>query len=242
MIHLLRSFCLMSQSKLYATRVAAMHGKRTSRSSWPKCVTSPTEDSPILVDEPKSVILGAEAASALALRDMIDIVLEQVERKDIGSSPEKFTPQSSKDNDPSSFIGAIVDELLGNSIARMDAAHFTQLKHPISNNLCHSFFHSRSQALRLAVGMLGLAQHGIPPARVGSHSLRAGGAMALSFAGAGSIRIKKFGRWSSDTFLMYIHDQIMEYSEDWANKMSIPRTFNNIEGAFTNPPGSHTGT
>ena len=62
---------------------------------------------------------------------------------------------------------------------------------------------------------LDLGKNGIIPERVGTHSLRAGGAMALKFAGADRDDIKKMGRWSSDTFLIYIHDQIAEYSEGW---------------------------
>ena len=40
------------------------------------------------------------------------------------------------------------------------------------------------------------------------------------------------GRWSSDTFLIYIHDQINEYSEGWSKKMAEPRAFFNLEGAY----------
>jgi len=56
--------------------------------------------------------------------------------------------------------------------------------------------------------------------------------MALKFAGANREDIKKLGRWSGDTFLMYIHDQIAEYSEGWTKKMAIPRSYFNLEGAF----------
>ena len=56
--------------------------------------------------------------------------------------------------------------------------------------------------------------------------------MALKFAGADRDDIKKMGRWSSDTWLVYIHDQIAEYSEGWTKKMDIPRSYFNLEGAF----------
>ena len=87
-------------------------------------------------------------------------------------------------------------------------------------------------ALRRAVIKLGLAKNGITSKRVGTHSLRAGGAMALKFAGADRDDIKKMGRWSSDTFLIYIHDQIAEYSEGWTEKMATPRSYFNLEGAY----------
>ena len=73
-------------------------------------------------------------------------------------------------------------------------------------------------ALRQAVIKLDLGKNGITAGRVGSHSLRAGGAMSLKFAGADRDDIKKMGRWSSDTFLIYIHDQIAEYLEGWTEK------------------------
>ncbi len=56
--------------------------------------------------------------------------------------------------------------------------------------------------------------------------------MAIKFAGADRDDIKKMGRWSSDTFLLYIHDQIAEYSEGWTERMGVVRSFFNLEGAF----------
>ena len=56
--------------------------------------------------------------------------------------------------------------------------------------------------------------------------------MALKFAGANRDNIKKMGRWSGDTFLIYIHDQIVEYSEGWINKMTTLWSYFNLEGAF----------
>ena len=87
--------------------------------------------------------------------------------------------------------------------------------------------------IKAAVTSLRLDKNGVMPSRVGTHSFRAGEAMALKFAGADRDDIKKMGRWSSDTFLVYIHDQIAEYSEGWTEKMSVPRSYFNLEGAFT---------
>jgi hypothetical protein len=44
--------------------------------------------------------------------------------------------------------------------------------------------------------------------RVSSHSLRAGGAMAMKLSGASDSTIMRVGRWSSLTYLTYIHSQI----------------------------------
>ena len=50
----------------------------------------------------------------------------------------------------------------------------------------------------------GAAASGVPPARMGSHSLRIGGATAL-FNAVGSIDIvKRFGRWKSSAFQGYL--------------------------------------
>ena len=88
------------------------------------------------------------------------------------------------------------------------------------------------KSVRRAVTVLRLEKHGILASRVGTHSLRSGGAMALKFAKADRDDIKKFGRWSSDTFLLYIHDQIAEYSEGWTEKMGVHRSFFNLEGDY----------
>ena len=87
--------------------------------------------------------------------------------------------------------------------------------------------------IRRAVITLGLLKNGILLGRVGSHSFQEGGKMALELSGADRDNIKKMERWSSDNFLIYIHNQIAEYSEGWTNKMATPQLFFNLEGAFT---------
>ena len=87
--------------------------------------------------------------------------------------------------------------------------------------------------VRLAAVDLKLAERGFPPSRVGSHSLRAGGAVALAVNGASRDMIKKIGRWSSDTFLMYIHEQISQLTKGVAERMATPFPFTNVEGATT---------
>jgi hypothetical protein len=85
-----------------------------------------------------------------------------------------------------------------------------------------------TNAIRRAVTTLGLARNGLSASLVGSHSLRAGGAMAMYLNGVSHNTIKKMGRWKSDTFLMYIHEQISALSADVATKMSTPILFHNI--------------
>ena len=83
---------------------------------------------------------------------------------------------------------------------------------------------------------LKLSQRGIDPDLLGSHSLRAGGAMALKLQHYEDTLIQKLGRWSSTTWLQYIHTQIAHLSKGVASKMSEDLPFYNI--AFIEAPSS----
>ena len=82
--------------------------------------------------------------------------------------------------------------------------------------------------IRQAVHDLQLSTTGINPDLIGVHSLRAGGAMALKLQGASDTTIMKMGRWTSLTFLQYIHNQIAHLNKDISKKMSKRITFQNI--------------
>ena len=82
--------------------------------------------------------------------------------------------------------------------------------------------------VRLSVKILKLDKNGIDPDLVGVHSLRAGGAMALKLQGVSDTIIQKQGRWTSMTFLQYIHNQIAHLSKSLSTKMSTRLTFTNI--------------
>ena len=74
----------------------------------------------------------------------------------------------------------------------------------------------------------GLYDQGYNPARISYHSLRAGGAMALKLAGEEDSTIKLVGRWSSDTFITYIHSQIGALTAGLSAKMARRIVFQNI--------------
>ena len=80
------------------------------------------------------------------------------------------------------------------------------------------------------VEQLGYTSCGFDRRSVSSHSLRAGGAMAMKLNNIDRDTIKKFGRWSSDTFLMYIHEQISAFSAGVSKKMTNNIKFHNIAG------------
>ena len=82
--------------------------------------------------------------------------------------------------------------------------------------------------IRTTVRYLDLQNHGIDPDLVGVHSLRAGGAMAMKLQGFNDTTIMKQGRWTSLTFLQYIHNQIAHLSANISSKMSNELTFTNI--------------
>lgn len=84
--------------------------------------------------------------------------------------------------------------------------------------------------VRAAGVALQLEKKGFPSERLGTHSLRAGGAMAMAVNGETDRNIKKMGRWSTDTFLMYIHEQISHLTKGISDKMSQPFPFFNVDG------------
>jgi hypothetical protein len=65
-----------------------------------------------------------------------------------------------------------------------------------------------------------LTASGYSMSRIGSHSLRSGGAMHLKLAGYDNDIIQKLGRWSSNTYLHYIQTQIGQLTAGVAQRMA----------------------
>ena len=84
------------------------------------------------------------------------------------------------------------------------------------------------KGIRQAAQTLNLDKTGINPDLIGVHSLRAGGAMALKLQGETDTTIMKMGRWTSLTFLQYIHNQIAHLNKNISQKMSKKIHFQNI--------------
>ena len=84
------------------------------------------------------------------------------------------------------------------------------------------------EAVRAAAKELKFHNHGIYLDMIGAYSLSTGGAMALKIMGYADSTIRKFGRWTSDTWMMYIHSQISKLYEGVAQKMSTPIDYHNI--------------
>ena len=83
-------------------------------------------------------------------------------------------------------------------------------------------------AVRWGVTWDNLISKGYTLNRVSSHSLRAGGAMAMKLSGASGSTIMWVGRWSSLTYLTYIHSQMGALTAGVAWKMSTAFTFQNV--------------
>ena len=99
-----------------------------------------------------------------------------------------------------------------------------------------------NKAVKDAAEAIGLTKLGYTRDDVSSHSLRAGGAMAMHLNGVSPEAIKKHGRWKSNTFLMYIHEQISAFTAGLSTKMSNAIPFRNIAGPRLHQPSTPNRT
>ena len=78
---------------------------------------------------------------------------------------------------------------------------------------------------------------GIPVSRISTHSLRSGGANALSLSGYSDTQIQKMGRWRGATFKEYIREELACYARNMSRDMKQKFKFVNIAGnVFTEIP------
>jgi hypothetical protein len=73
--------------------------------------------------------------------------------------------------------------------------------------------------LRTAVTLIGEAVLGYKAAEVGTHSIRSGAAMALVLSQHAAWRIMLAGRWKSQALLVYIREQIQQFSKGVSERM-----------------------
>jgi len=105
-----------------------------------------------------------------------------------------------------------------------------QHSHPFSTTFRPITSQQVNATIKLAAGEIGLYTLGYTEGDVSSHSLRAGGAMAMHLNGVDPNTIRKMGRWKSNTFLMYIHEQISAFATGVSLKMSNHVPFRHIAG------------
>jgi len=75
-----------------------------------------------------------------------------------------------------------------------------------------------------------LEEKGIAIDRINTHSLRSGGANALSLAGYSDRQIQKMGRWKGATFKEYIREELAGFSAGMSTSMKKNFKFVNIAG------------
>jgi hypothetical protein len=85
-------------------------------------------------------------------------------------------------------------------------------------------------AVRRGARLAMLEASGYQLTRIGAHSLRASGAMALWLSGHSPEVIMKLGRWRTQTFLTYIHSQIAALTTGTSRKMGRSVPFHNVGG------------
>jgi hypothetical protein len=95
---------------------------------------------------------------------------------------------------------------------------------------CHVTAANITTLVHQAVMDTNLVAQGYEIKRVGTHSLRASGAMALKLQGVEDSTIMKIGRWTGLTFLTYIHSQIGALNTGLAQRMAIRIRFINVAG------------
>ena len=86
-------------------------------------------------------------------------------------------------------------------------------------------------ALKLAAARLDYpSKKGIPLHRINTHSLRSGGANALSLSGYSDTEIQKMGRWRGATFKEYIREELACFLKNMSRSMKTKFRFVNISG------------
>ena len=85
------------------------------------------------------------------------------------------------------------------------------------------------RAIRASIPHLQHRLKGYKSKIVGTHSLQSGGAMALFLSGSSPEAIMKMGRWTSTTFMTYIHEQVDTLNQDAAARMSQDVSFTNLD-------------
>ena len=81
----------------------------------------------------------------------------------------------------------------------------------------------RKAALRSMIWL-----HGYDLQRIGPHSLRASGAMQLKLNEASDVMVQKMGRWTSTTWLQYLHGQISCLVRGLSEKMATLVPYSNV--------------
>jgi hypothetical protein len=107
------------------------------------------------------------------------------------------------------------------------------------------FTHGRLQEIRAAaivpvvrfapIAARATPPQGYDPSSIGSHSVRASGAMALKLNGVDDTLIQKLGRWRTDTFRRYISPQLANLTAGLAKLMTTHLTIHSTASTAPYP-------
>jgi hypothetical protein len=83
-------------------------------------------------------------------------------------------------------------------------------------------------------------EKGIRKEEIGTHSLRAGAAMAMYLGECPVYVIMMIGRWSNDAFLSYIRKQVEQFSHKVSSKMLQFQFHWHLPSKYEAKQGTHT--
>jgi len=92
----------------------------------------------------------------------------------------------------------------------------------LAGRLQYATAHAMLQHLRRGAAHFGPQLLGYAPDELGTHSIRAGAAMAMYLAGVPVFVIMLVGRWASDSFLRYIRCQVAAFTNGVSERMLSP--------------------
>jgi hypothetical protein len=97
-------------------------------------------------------------------------------------------------------------------------------------------------ALRAAVSAIGEDELGYKAEDIGTHSIRSGAAMALVLSHHAAWRIMLAGRWQSQAFLVYIREQIPQFSIGVSERMTHNADFYHVPDIDNPDTNSNSST
>ena len=76
--------------------------------------------------------------------------------------------------------------------------------------------------------MMEASSLGFTSNEIGTHSIHSGGAMVMKLAGIDDTTIKLLGHWRSNSFLLYIRKQVLQFSSKVSARMLENENFMHI--------------
>ena len=161
-----------------------------------------------------------------------------------------FEVQKNEERNETVIHSATGDPLLcpviawAKTIMRLRSYPGTTINTPINiihmnNKIYHIQSNDNIKLLRRVVDIMDASELGFTSSEIGTHSIRSGGAMAMKLAGIDDTTIKLLGRWRSDSFLLYIRKQVLQFSSKVSTRMLENEIFMHIpEFSMHNYPPS----